>query len=292
MTPPQDESKRTIDDLTGLYSLEPALRDLFIEGRWDAKLIGKVLKYCKCPNVVAYEISSIHIPAPVVSKYSSRVDNKTRCVALAKELASVTGSCAQATCIVDTDLDRILGNYTTCEGLLTTDYCCMESYLLTEPVIEKFLDFVVRNCPVSAAEVLQIIRRPIEFMFMIRAARERFAPGMSLVKLKKYLTVTKDSVRIDEKAYLDSLLMSNGMLPRGAEFQNILDELKPVLSADIRESCHKKDMFVIFAEFLRQYDNGCGSGDPAVLERSLSGCFDLESLSREPLFQALIKRIS
>jgi len=63
--------KRTIEELLTLYELEPAIKDVFVEGPIDRAFFETVLRYARLGDVQVSEIEVIEIPEAVLGRITS-----------------------------------------------------------------------------------------------------------------------------------------------------------------------------------------------------------------------------
>src|SRR5436189_6105484 len=115
--------RRAIDELIALYSLEPSVRDVFVEGKFDRDLISWFLKAKDKRHVTVAEISTIDINDALVKTRGFPVgSNKSRLMVLAGAVEEALGSIDQLTCVVDADFDAHVEPYCECPLLLRTDF--------------------------------------------------------------------------------------------------------------------------------------------------------------------------
>ena len=120
-----------------MYTYEPSLTDIYVEGSTDKALLEYVLQN---NQIHVIDINLIDLPAEVLDEFSLTPGNRDRVVALAalldRELnPSITG----IRCLIDDDLDRFL--HRKIEGyryLISTDFCCLESYWYGHPQLLKY----------------------------------------------------------------------------------------------------------------------------------------------------------
>ena len=72
--------RRTIEELAARYELEPTLRDVYVEGAFDATVIGWVLREARCHNAAVYGIDTVNIPVAISSRYGLAEGSKGRIV--------------------------------------------------------------------------------------------------------------------------------------------------------------------------------------------------------------------
>src|SRR5436309_32108 len=138
MTPPPTIDalfpRRTVQELLTLHELNPDLSDVFTEGPSDRGLIRWFLDDLELRSVVVYDISVVDLPPDQLVELGQENNNRGRVIALALLCAMLTQS--QLACVIDIDLDLLLGrNVPNTPLLLTTDYSCMEMYACNTKVL-------------------------------------------------------------------------------------------------------------------------------------------------------------
>src|ERR1700757_3030824 len=79
--------KRQIADLISLYTLEPRIRDVFVEGPTDQRILSWFFSETKQDLGGVHEVDSVNVPADVVRNYGMDTSSKgCRQIALANEL--------------------------------------------------------------------------------------------------------------------------------------------------------------------------------------------------------------
>ncbi len=123
--------------------LHPQLRDIFVEGRDDARFfrhhLGSVLD---APMRVVAISDAVDVPdALLVSRGLDR-GQRSRLLVLSEFVESWNMRQPVATCVVDADFDVIEGALPARECLLPTDYASIEVYGLLPRPFAKFLSLV------------------------------------------------------------------------------------------------------------------------------------------------------
>jgi hypothetical protein len=100
--------RRTIKDLVARYTLEPTLRDVYVEGRFDQRILRLFFREAGCDKPSINVIDFVHIPEQLLTKYQATRGEKTELLALASEIHSILGDTQGFTAVVDADFDRLL----------------------------------------------------------------------------------------------------------------------------------------------------------------------------------------
>lgn len=165
-----DEIKRTVAELVTRYMLEPTLRDVYVEGPFDASFLAWLLGELGAPRAAVYTISTVEIPASILAKYGLTSGQKQRILGLARELVYALGDFSAVSCVVDADLDRVFGTLPTEPIVLVTDYTSLEVYLFQRPLLEQWSAVSARlPCGIFAALTEKLVALLRE-LFLIRCA--------------------------------------------------------------------------------------------------------------------------
>ena len=98
---------RKINELVARYTLEPGIRDIYVEGRFDKDVIQWYVQRLGYRDVRVFEIGLVDVAGEILQKYGLRPGEKSRTIALAEELANQLGNdMRQATAVVGSDCDR------------------------------------------------------------------------------------------------------------------------------------------------------------------------------------------
>ncbi len=73
--------RRTLSEICTLYTLEPALNDIYVEGGYDQDLINHYFSSEGYLNKKAYSIEGVDISSEVLVKHGLTEGNKQRVIA-------------------------------------------------------------------------------------------------------------------------------------------------------------------------------------------------------------------
>ena len=139
------EYKPNYREIKSIATLEPGLKDVYVEGMSDYFLINDFLRYHKVKDVKVYAIDDIDFDELSVRMDPDKASelkqsNKEKVIYLSqlleKDFSDVQLSIL---CIVDIDWDRMLSQVRTSRYLCYTDYNSMDLYLCTKEIIAKYL---------------------------------------------------------------------------------------------------------------------------------------------------------
>ena len=102
--------KRSIQELRMRYKLEPHLKDIYVEGKFDKDLLTAVFALNNIHDRIVYDINSVNVPSEIMIEENLTSGNKQRVICLARKTSNLSPDC-NFRCLVDKDLD---GYYGTC----------------------------------------------------------------------------------------------------------------------------------------------------------------------------------
>lgn len=279
--------RRTIEELTTLYAVEPGLRDVVLEGRSDAAALSWYTKLhgIKC-KVYAID-DRVEVPSGLVHEYLLDVGARGRVIALARKLDD-RGSNKSLTCIADADLDHILGDPSPhCPMLLFTDFAAFEGYALDSHVVEKFLRLVLAAPTTTGDELLAGVLPALSQIFLVRAALKIVTPADALVnRFERCLKKTNSGIMVD----VDELIRRSVADPEVAtKVKNQYEIFREQLPEDLRKAARGHDIARVMIYWLGA--TGVFANHEAF-ERALMGCLERSLLDSFPLFEVLRKRLT
>jgi hypothetical protein len=86
-----DDGRRTIAELIARYEVEPTLRDVYVEGDFDAALVSWFLRHHRCDGVVVYTIDTVNVPKDQVISAGLEDGEKGRVICACQQLAAALG---------------------------------------------------------------------------------------------------------------------------------------------------------------------------------------------------------
>ncbi len=284
--------RRTIDELAMRYELEPTLRDIYVEGAFDASVVGEVLKQAGCHNAAVYEINVVDIPPEVVVKHYLPDGNKGRVMTLCFELDPQIANPAQVSGLVDRDYDRVLGRDYANRLLMFTDYSCIEMYLSNELIIGRFCRIFLRRNGQLATQLIRELTPILRDLFLIRATNEHLQLGLQLLDADKQCVIQNEVLELDRKTFVQRYLNKTAMLHELSRFNETLESFQR--TSDGRETRHQingHDFVRLLAKRLHPIVRNKNIADADVIERVLPSFADYGQLREAPMFATLILKV-
>jgi hypothetical protein len=204
-------AKRTIEELLARYELEPSLRDVYVEGDSDWRLIRWFLDRKGRTDIQVYKIGSVELSDELFRESGlNPKSNRDAVVLLATRLSECFGSQhLRVRCVADADFDRHVNQCRENGFLLYTDYTSMEMYLFKESCIAKFIEFVAGGFRVPMGTFMKNMSSVLRELYIVRLCNEILKWGMQCVDLKKYTEWDGHSVTFHGDAFLKACLLRN-----------------------------------------------------------------------------------
>ncbi|SDG06098.1 DUF4435 domain-containing protein [Terriglobus roseus] len=283
--------RRRVIDLIARYKLEPSLRDIYVEGAVDERLVRLVLRQIGCTNASVFRIDVVDVTDDMLTRVGLNRGEKAEVIALACELERELGRTLSFTGIVDADADRLLGLEHNCSLLLTTDYTCMEMYWLEEQTIDKFLSFIGVD-DVDLAGFCAILRQPLQEVFLIRAAIQALRLPIAMKPFSRYVTENDGVLILDCSAYIDALLNAACLTRKRNDLVRKTEELRGLLAEDLKHSAQGHDLFSAVIIAFRKKLHAMGLREDKGVSHALWWALNLNALQESPLFASVLARVS
>ena len=281
--------RRTIEELITRYTLEPNLRDLYVEGTLDQTVYGWYLRSISRADVSVFEITSVDVNSQILESYGLSSGHRNRVIALAleidKEFPTVL---SHVRCIVDSDFDFILASQIAASHLMYTDYTSIEMYTYNKILLSKLL-LLGFNIPESEFKPLcSSMSLVLKELFVIRASNEALGWSMSLVPFTRCCNVAGSTIVLQKTDFIERCLNSASRMRDRHQFESVYENLLGVKLDDLKKGVHGEDYLELLGWYLH---NHCGwqgyrRGERSIL-RNLLPMLDAEALSKETLFSQL-----
>jgi len=284
--------KRELDEVLALYKLEPSLKDIYVEGVNDARILRWFLSKNGQHDITVYDIQLVDIPKNLFEGAGLNPDCTRNHVILLSEKLShgLAGGRRGIRCIADVDFDRHLGACRKNDVLQYTDYTCMEMYLFNEKTLERFVNFVLGDFPESVPALVKNLKHVLERLFLLRLANQKLEWSMTWVDIKDYTSYAKGKIGFDERRYVNSYLMRNGRSKAQKAFQKTIEELAAQLDSDSRHNIRGHDFtYLLFLSSRRHLGRRFVAKNWETFETLFCGFVEFDEIAREPLFVALGK---
>lgn len=280
--------KRTVDEISTLYALEPDVCDVYVEGATDKHFVDWYLRRKGFANVTVYPIDVVDVPLDVLANHSLQAgSNRSKVIALSCELATKQPEKRRVMCIVDRDSDDGSDCLLTNPYLFSTDCNSLELYALTPIVMEKFLLVALAGFPITADSLIPKVVSVLETIFSIRQANERLKFGMKWIPFSKYVCIDMYNISFREKEFINAYLQKNDKWPQLEQFNLTKAEIQRGLSPEIAKRVRGHDLAELLHTVVMKFRKDRAFKNSTVLEGCLMASIEAQDLECHPLFAEL-----
>jgi hypothetical protein len=283
-------AKRRLTEIIALYELEPSLKDIYVEGENDARILSWFLRKNGQHDVRVYTIQVVEMPPSLFHPHGLNAScTRDHVVLLSEELSErLRDARKRLRCIADADFDRHLGRCRKNDILEYTDYTSVEVYLFNQETMGKFIHFAFHQSQVSVSELMRNLGQVLQRVFLFRLANEKLGWGMTWIDLKDYLSYGNGRIEFDERRFVKNYLVKNAKGGDGDTFQKAVEESSTELAPDVRQNIRGHD----FTYLLFLMGRKCGGKRFTVknwetFEALFCGFVEFEQITREPLFVSI-----
>lgn len=284
--------RRTIDELIALYSLEPTLRDIYVEGPIDKSVIEWFVSSAELNSVGVFDIEMVEVPPEDLIEFHVENNNKGRLIALAHILERNLSVLNIATCIVDKDFDEILENLVTCSMLLYTDYSCIEMYMLNEKAISKTIALGIRRKGLTVDNIFEVLNNIGRDLFLIRLINVVLGLSLKNIEWHNCCDVKSGVAHFDRNEYIKRYLNASGQVKRFDEFVAVVDSFQERLNPDLRNCLNGHDFVEVISWFVRKTFRSRANLTAGEIGNLLYMSLEYSDVADEPMFAQLLKRLS
>jgi hypothetical protein len=144
-----------IDELVTVARLEPEMRHIVLEGRFDVRTYRWLLTGSSRETEIL-SVDQIDVPAHLVSKWGQQADNHGRLIALSHELSVRSpGIERQVRCLADGEYDYVLDKIAISPTLDYLDATGPEALVLDHLVLTKFRLFALEHTAPSVDQIVE-----------------------------------------------------------------------------------------------------------------------------------------
>ncbi len=281
--------RRTIVDLVAMYTYEPTLADIYVEGSTDKALLEYVINDT---DVHVIDIDLIDLPAPTLAEFGLTPGRRESLIALGISLErALDNSGYRIKCLIDADLDRFLGRQPPSSTYVTmTDFCCLESYWFSTDSLLKYRKLGLHDKgPLGAVDLCAVIEPVIRKCFLLRAAAASLDLSLAWLDPTSVCERVTGGIEFDEAEFVDRWLNKNSALEAKSALVGERDRLRAGLGEDTRDFMHGKDFINILAWYVRPYVGVTFLAHIEVVARMLACCVDRQALVLYPVLAEFVK---
>ena len=273
-----------IEELALLYSLEDSILDIYVEGETDKAFLEHFVKYHNLNNVTITEICKVAI-SDITTNRNNNGGNKGKLISLATQLHDlISDKKNNVFCIVDTDLDRVMGITYTSYCLRLTDYTCIEMYTFTRECLDHFFDLIFRReLPVDFIESLFNV---LKKLFKIRIQKKLLANDITWISFSRCCALNDDLINFDINDYIERLLGSQGKRHLIETFTDAVQDFNPILD-EYRHYTYDDDYIEALSWYGKEIGIKSKYYDIDVIKRTLFTCVNYETICEYPLLKEI-----
>jgi hypothetical protein len=206
--------RKTIAELVALYTFEPQLRDLYVEGINDKTLLEWFFKQFDIESINVIEINSISVDDSLITRLGLKHGNRDRVVALSLEFERLLQNKTRyLVCLADSDFDFILGRKYKSPYLLYTDYTSIDLYFISKNILEKLLSLGLGKPPSDVNKLLMCLAQVLQEVFLIRAINESLNWNISFTPFTKCCEIKGSYVIFHYQKFIEKSLLKNFDIP-------------------------------------------------------------------------------
>lgn len=283
--------KRKISELITLYSLEPALNDIYVEGPSDKCLINRFLND-KNGIVNIIEINDIDFSELYENKPNLKSNCKNKIVELSDQLESnFSNSLSQVMCIVDRDFDDFLNRIIRNSYLHYTDFSSIELYFFNEKSFNIFFKDILHGFPFRSEHIIGQLKPVLNDIFNIKLALLNVF-GIDFetndFDFKKLIVIDKASgtISFDSKDYIYRYLNTKRLMPYKDSVEEHFFKLTESSPHRLDFKVRGHDFIYLFHIYIDKIKNHIKMNLDTV-ERVVFICIDLEYIADTNLFQTI-----
>lgn len=288
--------KRKLSEILVLYSLEPDLKDIYVEGITDKLCYSSVIE---CLGLSIIEIDSIDFSELYETSPYLKRNNRRKIIELSNQLSSSFGySLINVSCIVDADFDFFAKDVVWNCYLKYTDYTSLEMYFFNENTLNELSSKILHDFPIPSRIVLQELSNVLVNLFFIRLSLinclcvDEFSE-VKITDIKNSISFNKKSgaINFEPENHIQKILNSNRLMHRRDEIIECYKTLKSNPLEDNRYQIRGHDFIYLLFLLIDKIKNNIKLSE-AALERILPLCVCKETLKRERLILELNKKYS
>jgi hypothetical protein len=282
-------NRRSIDDLMALHvDLERDLRDVYVEGRRDAR---RIAWYARESGLVLSGIYAVddraEVPGQMVRDAGGEIGPRGRVLGLAAAAADWDLEVGALTFVIDADRDLIWPG-TDIPNLLRTDVGSMDCYGFQERPLEQFLGMVLDR-DVSSRHVIEVLTPALHDLFLIRSVLHAFGPDIPVVdRFLRCVTFSRTRVEVDVRDLIRRSLAASGQQDQLDRILSHLGEVRNLCSGQSPPPIRGHDIAPMLAGYLGLRNDWAKSD---VIEQSMRGVLRPEDVDDAPLFRQLRERL-
>ena len=285
--------RRTIIELVTLYSLEPTVRDIYVEGPTDRAFVKAVLRRIGQNSVQVREIDLVEVSTDDLVSLGLDVGSRQRVIALAMllEKSAVSDLFRQVVCIADADDDA--GGDPTITGVLLvyTDVTSMSVYAFVPSYIQWYLDIEVLDFPLSGPDTLAALTPVLRSIQVVRRSFRSLGIPTDIVDPTRDCSLNGNAIAFDANRFLERCANKAGVYEKLKQIRDLLPEKNRALPNDPRHWVHAEDFLTLFHWLIVKVRGAGNTVASHLLGRTLLLGIPQDDIVGWPMFKAVVARL-
>lgn len=285
--------KRTIEDITLLYELEPETKDVYVEGITDKLILDRFLRKNNLEDIKVFQVHEIDFSLLSKSNPDIKSNNKKKLLALNMYLEKqFLDPLKGISIVIDQDIDGISNRLSIGTYLNYTDYHSLEIYLYNANTIDIFYKNHLHGFPVDGQQTIKVLEPILIEKFLVRSTVNKdglikLTPFEKSIKIDK----AKHEISFDAENHIFKTLNSVKLAKQKDGYVNFYKVLKDSFNGNPKLVIRGHDFVELFFLWIDKIKNDikltCDS-----MERALFQCIDYSQLKKETLFSNLLGKYS
>jgi hypothetical protein len=288
----EEENRRTIDELITRYTLEPELRDLYVEGVIAKSIFAWFFTKSDCRSVTIFEIDSVQIPSSLVYSHGLEPGNREELIVLSLELERLLEKDAEyLLCVVDTDFDLLLGRKYSSRYLLCFEYTCVDLCFCSEKPIENLFMLGIRHLPCAVETLLANFAEVLQEVFLIRAANEKLNWKMQWIGFVTCCSIESNLVVFNRDEFIKRYLNNANRSTEFGKFIDVCEEIRSVNVESFKHRIRGHDFHELLGWYISKKSGRKGNKyrDPDIVRTAIVTAANAESVIDIEPFRTLLK---
>lgn len=280
--------RRELEEIVFMYEQEPSLRDIYVEGAYDASILRWFLEEQDLKDVNVYEISDIEINKEFLIDSGKKSNNRERVIYLADYLHNSLQNSDQFICIADRDFNHFIDELFEIPALLFTDFTSMEMYFFGQRILEKFFIIICNKSDLPCRLLLNSFTNILQELFLMRLANEYLQWNMAWLNSVTCIEESNWNFTLNSNDFKNRLLNKNGRMNQMDEFNSVVEKFRESLDEEIRYQMHGHDYINLFVWLLHKKGlNGSRKINEINLPRILASSLTISEFLKFNLFNSI-----
>ncbi len=244
--------KRKVSELLALYSLEPGMRDIYVEGINDYLIIERFLLKYDIKDFRIIEVDSINFEELYDNYPEIKRNNKKKLTKLSILLEhKFKMKLKKVCCIVDKDHDEFLDELISNNYLFYTDFTSFEMYMFNSDCLRIFYKNTLRNFPIPPGRTIKELQKVLKEQFLIGLAiirKDQIKNSETITDIKKSVIIDKNTgtVRFEMKIHLQKILHNNHLDSQLNDYVTCIEKDRNKCGNDSRNHIRGHDFIHLF----------------------------------------------